>query len=211
MIESLVNFLVATIGETGYLGIFFAMILETFISVIPSELILPFGGFLASLGKINLVGVIIAGGLGSYVGTTPFYFLGKYTSKAKVLRLVEKYGKYLFITVEEIEQVYVLFKKRGHFFVLFGRVVPLMRSLISLPAGSADMGFLEFSIYTIIGSTLWSALLATVGFYLGENWELIAGWMKIYETYILLFGVLCILAFVVYRIYSWKEYKAKQK
>ncbi len=146
MIESFVNFLVNTIGWAGYWGVAFAMIVETFVTIIPSELILPFAGFLASLGKMDIFWVIIVGGLASYAGTTPFYFIGRYTSKAKVLKLVEKYGKYLFINVEEIERVYGFFKSRGKIIVLVGRVVPLMRSLISLPAGSAGMHILQNSI-----------------------------------------------------------------
>ncbi len=211
MISNFVNFLISTIGWAGYWGVAFAMIVETFITIVPSELILPFAGFLASLGRMNIFGVILVGGVASYIGTTPFYFIGKYTSKAKVLRLVEKYGKYIFINVEEIERVYGFFKSKGNIIVLIGRVVPLMRSLISLPAGSADMPFFEFSIFTLIGSLVWSAVLCSIGYYLGQNWNMISQWMKVYDKYIVLAGILAVLAFVVYRMYTWKEYKAKQE
>ncbi len=171
MLHDIADTLLTAVQEIGYLGLFFATFLENIIPPIPSELIMPFGGYLASTGRLNLVGAMLIATLGSLCGTLPYYFLGRVLHKKKVLRRAEKYGKFFLIGRKTAEDAFQLFEKNGKRIVFFSRFVPGARGLVSLPAGSANMNFLQFFLYTFAGTFIRAALLTGIGYYLGQNRE----------------------------------------
>jgi membrane protein DedA with SNARE-associated domain len=197
MINSLVDWLVQTIDSLGYLGVFIGVFLESFLALIPSEIILPFSGFVASRGTMNIVLVIATVGIGAYLGSLPFYFIGLWGDDF-VEKFLKKYGKYIFISQDDLEKGYKAFEKHGNKIVFFGRFIPLIRSVISFPAGAARMKFPIFSIYTTLGSLLYATALCLGGYYMGENWQIIASYINQYENIVLALLSIAIL------IYIWR-------
>lgn len=166
MIQVMIDFLLALVRDIGYPGVALAMMIESFFAPIPSEAIMPLAGFLAAQGSMNVWTLAIVGGIASYVGTLPFYFLGYRGNRHKINKRLEKYGKWLFIKPGEVEQAFSWFHRYGKALVFFGRLMPIIRTVISFPAGCIKMPFLQFSAYTIAGSVLWSGLLAWAGYLL---------------------------------------------
>lgn len=201
MIQTLVDWLVTAIETLGYPGVAVAVFLESFFAPIPSELILPFSGFVASTGSLNIYLVILIATFAAYLGSLPFYLLGRW-GKRYVYLFLEKVGKYLFISQEDVDRVFVLFNRHGNKLVLFGRLVPIVRTLISFPAGVADMNFMLFSAYTLLGSLLWNILLTYAGFVLGDNWGVVGEWLSKYETVIIVVFVLAVVLYVARGIYK---------
>jgi len=197
MINSLVDWLVNAIDSLGYIGVFIGVFLESFLALIPSEIILPFSGFVASRGTMNIVLVIATVGVGAYLGSLPFYFIGLWGDDF-VEKFLKKYGKYIFISQDDLEKGYKAFEKHGNKIVFFGRFIPLIRSVISFPAGAARMKFPIFSIYTVLGSLLYATALCLGGYYMGENWQTVAGYINQYENIVLALLSIAIL------IYIWR-------
>lgn len=194
MISSLIDWLVQAIDSLGYLGVALAVFLETFIPPIPSQIIFPFSGFVASQGTLNIVFVILTASLVTYLGTLPFYLIGLWGEGA-ILTFLKKYGKYLFISNDDIDKAYKIFDKHGHGIIFFGRVIPIIRSVISLPAGVAKMNFWKFTLFTLAGTTLFAALLCLPGYFMGENWGVVVGYIEEYERIIL---ALLLILFLLY-------------
>ena len=194
MIQSIIDWLVNVISVLGYPGVFISVFLESFIAPIPSEIILPFSGFVASIGSMNIYLVIIVATLAAYLGSLPFYFIGRWGEKP-VLTFLERYGKYLFIKKSDVEKGFEVFNKYGNGVVFVGRVIPIIRTLISFPAGVAKMNFVKFTIYTLFGSLIWNIVLTYTGFILGDHWERIGAIVGQYEKVII---VVCILLFILY-------------
>lgn len=194
MIQSIIDWLVNVISVLGYPGVFISVFLESFIAPIPSEIILPFSGFVASIGSMNIYLVIIVATLAAYLGSLPFYFIGRWGEKP-VLTFLERYGKYLFIKKSDVDKGFEVFNKYGNGVVFVGRVIPIIRTLISFPAGVAKMNFVKFTIYTLFGSLIWNIVLTYTGFILGDHWERIGAIVGQYEKVII---VVCILLFILY-------------
>lgn len=194
MISSLIDWLVQAIDSLGYLGVALAVFLETFIPPIPSQIIFPFSGFVASQGTLNIVFVILTASLVTYLGTLPFYLIGLWGEGA-ILTFLKKYGKYLFISNDDIDKAYKIFDKHGHGIIFFGRVIPIIRSVISLSAGVAKMNFWKFTLFTLAGTTLFAALLCLPGYFMGENWGVVVGYIEEYERVIL---ALLLILFLLY-------------
>jgi membrane protein DedA with SNARE-associated domain len=205
MIESLISWLIDLVSTLGYPGIAFAMFIESFFAPIPSELIMPFAGFLASQGQMNLLALALIGGFFSHLGSLPFYFLGYWGNDFIVNRFIAKFGKYLFISQTEVDRGFAFFDKHGNGIVLIGRVIPIIRTVISFPAGVAKMNFAEFSIYTLVGSVVWSGFLASAGYLLGENWETVAQWVADYQSVIAIVILVCVAVFVAYKLLSRRK------
>lgn len=201
MITTLVDWLVNIIETIGYPGVMLSMFVESFFAPIPSELILPFSGFVASSGALNIYMTIILASVAAYLGTLPFYFIGRW-GKQKVDLFLRKFGKYLFIKEEDLDRGYAIFAKHGNKMVFFGRLIPIVRTIISFPAGVADMNFLLFSIYTFGGTLIWSSILAGAGYLLGENWNVVSGYVSKYENIILLLVAVIVILFVAKGIYD---------
>lgn len=194
MISSLIDWLVQAIDSLGYLGVALAVFLETLIPPIPSQIIFPFSGFVASQGTLNIVFVILTASLVTYLGTLPFYLIGLW-GEGTILTFLKKYGKYLFISNDDIDKAYKIFDKYGHGIIFFGRVIPIIRSVISLPAGVAKMNFWKFTLFTFAGTTLFAALLCLPGYFMGENWGVVVGYIEEYERIIL---ALLLILFLLY-------------
>jgi len=145
------------------------MVLESMVFPAPSEVVMPFAGYIASQGTFNLVTVIVVSTLGSIVGSLLSYYIGKHWGT----NLVVKYGKYVLISVDDLEKTERWFATRGELTIFFSRLVPVVRHLISLVAGVAEMDVKKFSVFTIAGAAIWNSLMAYLGFYLGTNWHLI--------------------------------------
>jgi len=155
--------------QLGYLGIALLMFLDNVFPPIPSEVIMPSAGFTAAQGQLSLIGVIVAGSLGSLIAAATLYWIGRKISHDALFRWVNQYGKYLFIKTDDVKKALDWFEKYGHRVVFFGRMIPAVRSLISIPAGMSHMPFWKFMTYSTLGTVIWTTFLATVGYYFGNN------------------------------------------
>ena len=163
------NWVIQIIERLGYLGIAFLMFLDNVFPPIPSEIIMPSAGYTASRGQLQIVGVIVAGSFGSIVAAAVLYALGRKIPQESLFKLVDRYGKYLFIKRKDVQKALDWFEHYGHRIVFFGRMIPAVRSLISIPAGMSHMPFWKFMLYSSLGTLIWTTFLACVGFYFGEN------------------------------------------
>lgn len=205
MISSVIDWLVNLIEVIGYPGVAIAMFIESFFAPIPSEIILPFSGFVAFGGSLNIYGVIVVATLAAYLGTLPFYFIGRWGNEF-VMEFLKKYGKYLFISQDDLKKGFDAFERYGGGIVFFGRLIPIVRTVISFPAGVARMNFFQFSIYTLVGAGIWSSILASAGFFLGDRWDMVSVYVDRYENVIL------ILLLVVVAVYiGWNIRKVLRK
>lgn len=164
-----VQWLVDTIGTMGYPGIFLLMAMESSVFPVPSELVMPPAGYLAQQGKMNMFAAIVCGTVGSLVGAYANYYAAHYLGRPLLL----KYGKYVFITEEKFAKVERFFKDHGEISTFIGRLLPVVRHLISLPAGLAGMNHVKFSLYTLLGAGIWVTVLTFIGYFIGSNQELI--------------------------------------
>ena len=187
----LTTFVVAVISRLGYAGLFLLMTLENVFPPLPSEIILPFAGYLAYTGRFNLWWVATVGAIGCNAGSGIVYYLSAKGARPFLLR----HGKYLLISHREIEQADRWFEKYGQWAVFFSRLVPLVRSLIALPAGVARMNFWRFHLYTFLGSWIWCFLLAYAGYELGEHWPTLRTYFQRFDN---LIGILLLLAGIAY-------------
>ena len=158
--------------QLGYFGIALLMFLDNVFPPVPSEIIMPSAGFTASKGQLLLSGVIVAGSIGSLVAAAALYWIGYKIHNDKILSSVDKYGKYLFIKSQDVQKALLWFEKYGHRIVFFGRIIPAVRSLISIPAGMSHMPFWKFMSYSAAGTIIWTTFLASVGYFFGNNVEL---------------------------------------
>jgi membrane protein DedA with SNARE-associated domain len=184
----------------GYVGIVLVMALENVFPPIPSELVMPLAGFMAHEGKFNLVGVIVAGMIGSVIGALVLYYLGLWANEAIVRRFVRRFGRYAFISENDLDVSLNYFSKYGEAVIFFGRLIPLVRSLISIPAGMNRMPLPRFLFYTVLGTTIWSAILSYAGWLLGANYERVAGWVEQYQSVVLVLIALAVIVFVYLRV-----------
>jgi membrane protein DedA with SNARE-associated domain len=201
MISSIVEWLTNLIESAGYVGVGIAVFVESVFAPIPSPFILPFVGFVSSRTDQSLVISILAGAMGAYLGAFPFYFLGRWGEGA-VNKFLKKFGKYLFIEQEEVDKGFEFFDKYGSSIVFTGRLIPLVRSVISFPAGVAKMPFLQFSIYTFLGSVIWNTVLGTAGYLLGESWEVVIVWLDTYENIVIVGLILAVVGYIAYKIFK---------
>ena len=167
IIAKLAGFIVAVISATGYLGILLMMTIESACIPLPSEIIMPFAGYLVYTGHFSLVWAATAGAIGCNVGSVIAYEIGCYGGRP----LVERYGSYVFVGRHELERADRFFQRFGGVAVFIGRLLPVIRTFIALPAGIARMPRLRFHIYTFAGSWPWCFALAWVGMKLGERWD----------------------------------------
>ena len=186
-------------AKYGYLGIIFAMFAENVFPPIPSELIMPAAGFASAKGDLNILLVIAAGTFGSVLGALPLYYLGSLFNEERLVIFTKRYGKYVFIKPEDILSSNVWFDKHGKKAVFFGRMVPGIRSLISIPAGMNKMSLVSFVILTALGASIWTTILTLSGFYLGRNYEVIAAMLAPYSKVFLLLAIVMIVVWLIRR------------
>jgi len=174
--------IISIISAAGYLGIFFLMTLESALIPVPSEIIMPFSGFLIWEEKFSFWPVVLAGTLGNLLGSIIAYFIGFYGGRPLIL----KYGKYVLISAGDLERAEIWFKKYGNFSIMASRMLPAVRTFISLPAGIARMSFGKFCLYTFLGSLPWSILLTYVGVIGGENWQAIDEYIRKFDWLVII-------------------------
>jgi membrane protein DedA with SNARE-associated domain len=162
----------------SYPGIAFLMLLENVFPPLPSEVIMPMAGIRAGSQQLNIVGVIIAGVIGSLAGQVALYYLGAVIGKDRLKTWADKHGSWLALDGEEIDKADDWFEKHGTKAAMWGRVIPGVRSLISIPAGLAHMPLPKFLIYSAIGTTIWTAALAFLGYFLGQNYETVGRYIS---------------------------------
>ena len=167
IIAYLAGFITAVIGATGYLGVALLMALESACIPLPSEIIMPFAGYQVYLGHLSLWGVATAGALGCNIGSAVAYWVGAYGGRP----LVERFGRYVLLSKGDLDRTTRFFDKYGSATVLVGRLLPVVRTFIALPAGIARMPQLRFHVYTFLGSWPWCFVLAYVGMKLGAHWD----------------------------------------
>ncbi len=207
-IESLTVWVEQIIHSLGLPGIVLIALLENLFPPTPSEFLYPLAGKLASDGALPVLGVIVAGVLGSLIGSLSYYGLGRWLGAVRARRMIVRYGRIKvlrftleFIAVEDYDRAVRLFQQRGGVIVLVARLMPLVHSAVSLPAGVTQMRLLPFIVYTAVGSTLWIAPLTLFGLWLGNNWEDILYWMDIYEYVWYAVFAVAISYWIVRRIY----------
>ena len=161
------SFIVATISVSGYAGVALLMAIESACIPLPSEVIMPFAGYLVSTGRFNLFLVATAGAIGCNLGSVVAYWIGAWAGRP----FVERFGKFVLVDVHDLDRATHFFEKYGSITVLVGRLLPVVRTFIALPAGIARMSQLRFHIYTFVGSWPWCFVLAYVGMKLGQQWD----------------------------------------
>jgi membrane protein DedA with SNARE-associated domain len=180
------EWVIAIIGKWGYFGVALLMLVENLFPPLPSELIMPFAGFLAARGELHPVLVVAAGAFGSVLGALPWYFAGRKLGANRLKRLAERHGRWVAITPEEVERGKRLFEHRGAIVLVFGRLVPALRTVVAMPAGLARMPLLPFLLWTLLGSLLWTSILTVAGYLLESQYERIGKWLNPVSTGIFL-------------------------
>jgi alkaline phosphatase len=200
MFDTIGTWLVDMMYTVWYPGLIFATFLENFIPPIPSEVIMPLGGYLASIGKMNLILVILLWSLWSTLGTLPYFFIGKYFTKHKISDFVDRYGKYFRYDTRKLDNLYDIFNKNDSSRVFFARFLPGARSLISLPAGSADMDFTKFISLTFVGTAIRTTLWTLIGYFFWQKQDMIMTYFREYEHYALYLLIVIVIIVIVWSV-----------
>ena len=200
MLEFLAHFIISLIEQTGYAGVFFLMTIESALVPMPSEVTMPFAGYLVSIGKMNLLWVTIVGAVGNLVGSLAAYALGYWGEETFIRGFIKKYGKFLLIKESEYDRAELWFRKHGEPIVFISRLLPAVRTFISLPAGVAHMNLRRFIIYTTIGSLIWSFILTYIGVVLGNNWQALGPFFHKFDGILAVVLVLAVVFFVLHRL-----------
>ena len=195
------DFITEFMQSGGYLAVFALMALENIFPPIPSELIMPFAGFVAARGDLSVVGVLIAGTAGSVAGALPWYYAGKVYGKERLEKFADKHARWLTVTHGDIEHAMAAFEKHGRKVVLFGRLIPAIRTLISVPAGLARMPMGQFLLYSTVGSLVWTGILAGAGYMLESQYEKVAQYVDPVSKAILI----GLLGWYLYRVATFKK------
>jgi membrane protein DedA with SNARE-associated domain len=175
--SAVVEWITRIITALGYFGIALLTLLENLFPPIPSEIIMPMAGFTAAVGDISLAGAIVAGSIGSLAGCTGWYFVGRKIGEARLRTWVERHGRWLTLSIEDIDKAKGLFQRKGAAVVFIGRLIPGIRTWISVPAGFSGMSLWKFLIYSAAGTVVWTALLTCAGYVLGANYKLVSNYL----------------------------------
>jgi membrane protein DedA with SNARE-associated domain len=198
--EVIAEWAVSSLASGGYVWIAFLMSLESMIFPMPSEVVMPLSGYLIAQAKFTWIGVFVASTLGSVIGSLISYWIGLFGGR----RFLRKFGKYVFLDEEHLDWTQKFFKKHGTWTVFVSRFLPVVRHLISIPAGMGKMGLKKFLLYTALGSAGWNMFLAWLGWYLNEYWHLIHDYALYFDWVIL--GILIILVgFLVFKFINKKR------
>ncbi len=200
MILNILEFITQLISSWGYAGIFVTMTLESALIPIPSEVVIPFAGFLAYMGEMNIWLIVLVSSFANVTGSIIAYEIGKYLGRG----FIERYGKYVLLNMKHLALIERWFDKFGSLTVLFSRMLPVVRTVNALPAGIGNMNFFKFCLYTFIGSIPWNLGLVLVGYLLKENWNIL-------EKYSLYVDILAILAVAVVIFFIARKIKLSTK
>nr|WP_221437364.1 DedA family protein [Gracilibacillus halotolerans] len=198
------NWLVDIMNDLGYFGILLLIALENVFPPIPSEIILTFGGFMTTTTNLTVVGVILAATGGSVVGAIILYSIGLQLNVARLEKIIDRWGHILRITRNDIHRADAWFAKYGAWTVFFCRFIPIIRSLISIPAGMSHMNAPLFLMLTTLGTLIWNSVLVYLGAKLGASWEVLVDYMDMY-SYVIYGLLFFVLLFILYKF--WKRKK----
>ncbi|WP_404438945.1 DedA family protein [Stutzerimonas chloritidismutans] len=198
--------IVEIVSAFGYIGVFLLMLLENIFPPIPSELIMPLAGFVAARGDLNFIGVILVGTAGSVVGALPWYYAGAKLGQERMKRLAKRWGHWLTLSPEDVDKASDWFDRHGKAAVFFGRLIPAVRTLISVPAGIAGMSMTKFLIYSTLGSLIWTALLALAGYLLESQYEKVSEYLNPVSTVIVVLMVLYYLYRLIRQRFAGKKH-----
>ena len=190
MILNILEFITQLVSSWGYAGIYVTMTLESALIPIPSEVVIPFAGFLAYMGEMNIWLIVLVSSFANLTGSIIAYEIGKYLGRG----FIERYGKYVLLNMKHLELIERWFDKFGSLTVLFSRMLPVVRTVNALPAGIGNMNFFKFCLYTFIGSIPWNLALVLVGYLLKENWNI----LEKYSLYIDILAVFVAVAVIFY-------------
>ena len=203
------EFIISLMGQFGYFGVFFLIALENVFPPIPSEVILLFGGFMTTYTSLNIALMVVAATLGSLLGAIVLYYIGKILNKERLKKIVSgKVGKVLRLKEKDIDMADHWFDTKGNKTVFFCRFIPIVRSLISIPAGMSEMPMAKFLLYTTVGSAIWNTVLIVIGNRVGDNWESILG---VFDQYSHIVLILLILIFVLFIVWFYTKKQKKKK
>ncbi len=195
------DWITGVVERTGYLGVALLMLAENVFPPIPSELIMPLAGFTAARGSLDIVLVVVAGTAGSLLGAVLWYYVGKWIGAEHLKRWTAAHGRWFTISPDEVDQAANWFRRHGGKAVLIGRVVPAVRTLISVPAGVAGMPLAPFLIYSAIGTVTWSGLLAGAGYLLEGQYQAVAGYVNPISNVVV--GLIAL--YYLYRVVTFKR------
>ncbi|MDD5039558.1 MAG: DedA family protein [Patescibacteria group bacterium] len=180
--ELLIDSFKALIDSAGYVGVFILMTLESMVAPVPSEAVMPFTGFLWNDGMMSFWIIVLVSTAGSITGSLISYYIGAYGGRP----LVRKFGKFLLLNEHHLDKTEAFFRKYGDKTILISRFIPIVRHLISIPAGVGRMKLGKFAVYTIVGASLWNAFLTWLGYTLGDNWEMIRKYSEVLDIIIII-------------------------
>ena len=199
------NFIIEFMNSFGYFGVFLLIAIENIFPPIPSEVILLFGGFMTTYTKLNIIFMIISSTLGSLFGAIVLYYIGKIFNKERLKKIISgKIGKILRLKNSDIDKADKWFDTKGNKTVFFCRFIPIVRSLISIPAGMSEMPIIKFLTYTIFGSLIWNTVLIITGKMVGNNWTKI---LTIFDTYSHIVLIIFIIIFIILITIFYKKRK----
>ncbi|UBF25789.1 DedA family protein [Kovacikia minuta CCNUW1] len=205
----MVEWITNTMHSLGYWGIGILMFLENLFPPIPSELIMPLAGFTVAQGKMHFVPAVVAGVVGTMVGALPWYYAGKILGERRLRQLADRYGKWFALSGKDIDKANYWFNQHGGKAVFFCRLVPGVRTIISLPAGISGMAIAPFLVYSTLGTTLWILILTSLGYFLGNNYSLVDEYLGPVSKLVLIGLVLTFVGWVFYRKKKLKSERRK--
>jgi membrane protein DedA with SNARE-associated domain len=203
LLQLIGSLIISVISSTGYVGIALLMAIESACIPMPSEVIMPFSGYLVFTGRFKLLWVAVAGALGCNLGSAVAYYVGVLGGRP----LAEKYGRFVLVSRRDLDRADHWFARYGNATVFFARLLPVIRTFIALPAGVARMNFWQFNLYTFAGSLPWCLMLAYAGLLLGARWEILRDYFHRFDTVI---GVV-VLAAAIWFVYTHWKNRAGQK
>ena len=207
LIESLTGIIIHLISSSSYFGVYILMTLESALIPIPSEITLPFAGFLSTQGRMLFPVIILVGALGDLTGALISYAIGYFLEEEVIVGVIKKYGKIILVTEYDYQKAMSWFKKYGTKIVFFSRLIPGVRTFISVPAGIFEMDIKKFVLYTFSGALIWSAVLTFVGVYFGKNWNSLEPIFRKLEIVIAVLFVLAILFYINHKLKIIKLHK----
>ncbi|MBS1822915.1 MAG: DedA family protein [Acidobacteria bacterium] len=201
IIAAIAGFIITVISAGGYIGVALLMAIESACIPLPSEIIMPFAGYLVHTGQLKLFWVATAGAIGCNLGSIPAYWLGAWGGRPAV----ERFGKYVLLSRHDLDRTERFFQRFGGITVLLGRLLPVVRTFIALPAGIAKMSKVRFHVYTFIGSWPWCYVLAYVGMKLGNRWETDPRFKEVFHRFHLAVEAVLVAGFIFFVYTHWKN------
>lgn len=202
----MIDWLTTIMNDFGYAGIILLIAIENIFPPIPSEVVLTFGGFMTTTSELTIPGVVISATGGSVLGAVVLYYIGVQLSVKRLEKIIDRWGHILRVTKEDIKKADKWFDKYGPWTVFFCRFIPLIRSLISIPAGMSKMNVLLFLVLTTVGTLIWNIVLVYLGAAVGNSWEEIVGYMDIYSNIVYGLIIIGVIVLIVLYIRKRKSY-----